>query len=316
MPNLAITLHSHMKMIAFIQTDSKSTKISIFHTNENLAGSITLVENTLMCNRNSREITTFDQRIIASLTVLCLLGDTFDFGDVDSDLIEKVIENWKDKYKPSHSDKHNIDYEETYNPDNSKPLNVQHPIAPGKNEETYNPDNSKPLNVQQPIVPGKNEETYNPDNSKTLNVQQPRVPGKAEKNYNKSIGLLLQKISDMAGKPECKKAIIAAHQLHSALKSEGEKYFSGELSTARHKEFKQNCEGFIKTARLELDQHRGFNKILLNILAIVLTAGVGYAFAACIDIALNKGKFTFFSTDSSIKINSIEKHINEMAPSA
>ncbi|KTD43357.1 hypothetical protein [Legionella quateirensis] len=278
MPNLAITLHSGMKMIAFIQTNSNSTKISTFITDMNLAGSLTLVEKALKCQRNEREITTFDQRIIASLDTLGLLGDTFDFGNVDGDLIEKIIEQWKDRYKPSHTGICNLDNEDRYNP------------AP--------------------------EDTYNPDNIKTLNVQQPRVPGKAEENYNKSIGLLLQKISDMAGKPECKKAIIAAHRLHTALKAEGEKYFSGELSTARHKEFKQNCEGFIKTARLELDQHRGFNKILLNILAIVLTAGIGYAFAASIDIALNKGKFTFFSTDSSIKINSIEEHINEMAPAA
>jgi hypothetical protein len=143
-----------------------------------------------------------------------------------------------------------------------------------------------------------------------------RVPSPAEENYNENIGLLMQKISDFKGKPECQKALNAANILHDALKVEGEKYFSGELSKARYKEFKENCEGFIKTARLELDQHRGFTKILLNILAIVISAGIGYAVAAGINIALNRGKFTFFSTDSSIKINSIEESINELAPAA
>ncbi|CEG58614.1 hypothetical protein [Legionella fallonii] len=149
-----------------------------------------------------------------------------------------------------------------------------------------------------------------------LTTQQLRVPSPAEKNYNENIGLLMQKISDFKDKPECQNALNAANILHDALKAEGEKYFSGELSKARYEEFKENCEGFIKTARLELDQHKGFTKILLNILAIVISAGIGYALAAGINIALNRGKFTFFSTDSSIKINSIEESINQVAPAA
>lgn len=149
-----------------------------------------------------------------------------------------------------------------------------------------------------------------------LTTQQLRLPSPAEKNYNENIELLMQKISDFKGRPECQKALLAANILHGALKAEGEKYFSGELSKARYEEFKENCKGFIKTARLELDQHRGFTKILFNILAIVISAGIGYAVAAGINIALNRGKFTFFSTDSSIKINSIEESITELAPAA
>ncbi|CEK09619.1 hypothetical protein [Legionella hackeliae] len=147
-------------------------------------------------------------------------------------------------------------------------------------------------------------------------TQKQRPISTAEKNFNDNIDLLHKKITAFSGKPECQDALKAANIVYDALMTEGKNYFSGAPSKERYTQFKNNCESYIKTARLELDNHRGCRKILLNILAIVLSGGIGYAFAAGVNIALNRGKFTFFSTDSSIKLNSIVDGINKMAPAA
>ncbi len=68
------------------------------------------------------------------------------------------------------------------------------------------------------------------------------------------------------------------------------------------------CKEHINDAREVLDQHRGWRKIVLNIFAMIITAGIGYAIAAGINIAV-KGRFTFFSTDSSEKLADIEEQI-------
>jgi hypothetical protein len=137
-----------------------------------------------------------------------------------------------------------------------------------------------------------------------------------EQNFNNKVDALLQKISDFENKPEHQEAHKAASILHTALKQEGKKYFAGKQSKDSYQTFKGHCEALITTARTELDKHRGWSKILFHILAAVFTAGVGYAIAVGINMAINKGRCTFFSTDSSIKINQIEDSIHEAAPAA
>jgi hypothetical protein len=136
-----------------------------------------------------------------------------------------------------------------------------------------------------------------------------------ETRFEYNIGLLQQKMSDFYGNPKLRNAYDAACILHEALKAEGERYFSGEQSAASYQIFKEHCEQHIKTARNILDEHRGWAKILLNILGIIGSGGVGYVIAACINIAV-KGKFTFFSTDSSEKMDTIEGCIGQIAPAA
>ena len=107
------------------------------------------------------------------------------------------------------------------------------------------------------------------------------------------------------------------HKLYIALQKEGNNFFTKAPTPGDYETFKSNCEGHVKDARQVLDHHRGWRKILLNIFAIIITAGVGYALAAGINIAI-KGRFTFFSTDSSEKLSEIEEFIenNTSSPAA
>lgn len=143
---------------------------------------------------------------------------------------------------------------------------------------------------------------------------EPRPQSQVELDFIEKISLLKQKMSEFKDKPQFKKAYDAAFLLHRSLEVEGASYFAGGQSRDTYRTFKDNCEGHIKTARVELDKHRGVAKIIVNILAIVFSAGIGYGFAAAIDVAMHKGKFTFFSTDSALKINAIEETIAKIAP--
>lgn len=144
--------------------------------------------------------------------------------------------------------------------------------------------------------------------------KEPRIPSVVEANFNNQIELLTKKMSDFAGKPEFAKAYEAAETLYSKLKDEGKEYFEGKQSKATYQTFKKNCETYIETARIELDKHRGWSKIIANIVAAVCSGVVGYAIAVGINMAMNKGKCTFFSTESSLKIDAIEESIHQAAP--
>ncbi|EHL29923.1 hypothetical protein [Legionella drancourtii] len=123
-------------------------------------------------------------------------------------------------------------------------------------------------------------------------------------------------MSEFKDKPELDAAYQAAATLYAALKKAGNSYFANEPNPKSFEDFKLTCTREINTAREVLDNHRDWTKILVNILAIVLTGGVGYAIAAGINMTMNKGKFTFFSTDSSLKIKEIEESIKQAAPAA
>lgn len=116
--------------------------------------------------------------------------------------------------------------------------------------------------------------------------------------------------------PTLSPAFYAAKTLHTELKKAGDIYFSQSPTLDSYRTFQTTCSREITAARRVLDTHANWNKILLNILAIVSTGVIGYAIAAGINYAINK-KFTFFSTDSSLKIDAVEKTIRQFAaPSA
>ncbi|CEG56563.1 hypothetical protein [Legionella fallonii] len=142
-----------------------------------------------------------------------------------------------------------------------------------------------------------------------------RIHSTLELKFNERVELLQQKMTYFLGKPEFIDAYAAAAHLYAALNKAGTLYFSNPQTQGSYEHFQSTCKTEIKTAREILDQHRGWTKILLNILAIVVTGGVGYAIAAGIDYVVN-GKFTFFSTDSSLKIDEIEESIHQAAPAA
>ncbi len=148
----------------------------------------------------------------------------------------------------------------------------------------------------------------------TPSAQAHAVPNPFKLEFDNKLELLANKMTQFHGKPKLERAYNAAKNLYTALKEEGDIYFGAKPSQSTYQTFKENCEGHITIARDELDNHRGWSKIILNVLAIVFTAGIGYLFAAGINMAVNKGKFTLFSTDSSLVIDNIEDSISKSNP--
>ncbi|CEG57061.1 hypothetical protein [Legionella fallonii] len=135
------------------------------------------------------------------------------------------------------------------------------------------------------------------------------------RDFNKAIDVLKQKMEefkrdpDFEKNPKLQEAHKAANKLYNKLERTGNSYFTKEPSQEEYDNFKLCCKTHIDEARSVLNEHRGWKKILINVVAIIVTAGIGYAIAAGINIAMNKGKFTFFATDSSEKLDVIEEHI-------
>ena len=144
---------------------------------------------------------------------------------------------------------------------------------------------------------------------------QVRQPSKFEIEFNQKINLLAAKRSKFQNKPEYKSTYEAIDRLHKALETEGKTYFQTKPTQKSYEAFKQNCNDHIKIAQPELDKHRGFGKILVNILAFVLSGGLGYLLAAGAQIAYT-GKFTFFSTDSSKVLGEVKESVNKTDPDA
>ncbi len=146
----------------------------------------------------------------------------------------------------------------------------------------------------------------------TITVEEILEPTAEWLMFEAKLELIKEKMAQFENKPNCKMAYDTAKKLYSRLKEEGEIYFK-EPSSESYQQFKANCQMQINEAHKELDHHRGWSKILVNILAFVLTLGAGYAIAAVVNVALNKGRFTFFATDSSSKLNAVEDYIETMA---
>lgn len=129
------------------------------------------------------------------------------------------------------------------------------------------------------------------------------------------VALLEQKKEDFRddGPKADPKAYQAVDRLHRELLRTGRAYFETPPTVQSYDAFKNACKESVDEARQELDHHRGWKKILANILAFILTAGIGYAIAAGINFAIHR-KQTFWSTDSSLRIDKIEKCIDDDLP--
>jgi hypothetical protein len=121
----------------------------------------------------------------------------------------------------------------------------------------------------------------------------------------------LSKVNE--GKKEYRKAYEAADAIHFTLKSEGERYFANPTQE-KYSKFNKKCTKCILDNRVELEKHRGLAKIILNVLAFIVTVGIGYGIALGIG-KLFKGKnFSFYSTDSEKKINAITETVEKAVP--
>ena len=147
--------------------------------------------------------------------------------------------------------------------------------------------------------------------------QEPNVPNRYHQEFNMALDVIKQKRDyfesnpNFETDPKIRAAYWATNNLCRALEEEGNCFFTKEPTRENYEEFKSRCDGHISEARYVLDNHRGWGKILLNVFAMIATAGIGYAIAAVLNVIVNRGKFTFFSTDSSQKISAIEEKIEE-----
>ena len=140
---------------------------------------------------------------------------------------------------------------------------------------------------------------------------------KHQTEFNKHLASLKEKLDQFELKRDeapYEKAYQAMNTLYKGLEKTGSVYFSEPPTQAKYEQFKSNCNELFKDARPELETHRGLAKIIVNIVAAIVTLGVGYAIAAGVDMAMNKGRFTLFSTDSAKKVNDAEDAIESMRP--
>lgn len=167
-------------------------------------------------------------------------------------------------------------------------------------------------NPQQHHMMKQEHLTHN--EQKRLALEQSRLK-KCNQKFNDIIDVLKEKIRsfeeapNFATSPKLKEAHAAANQLYNNLHKAGVDLYKQIPHEDDFKRFKLRCKLHLNEASKVLNQHRGWSKILLNIVAMIATLGVGYAIVAGIDIAVNN-RFTLFSTDSSKKIYEIEKYID------
>jgi hypothetical protein len=173
----------------------------------------------------------------------------------------------------------------------------------------------KPKKTHQKSEPKKskasNRSEHKDKKSKTNTRKKSNL---AELDFKYNLLLLKHKMQAFQNKPKYEKAYKAAFALHQVLEEEGTKYFNGDLTPESYQKFKENCQRQIRISRKELNKHRGLSKILINIAAIILSGGVGYAFVAGINFAVNKGRFTLFATRSSQIVNKIKDSIKDAKP--
>lgn len=101
----------------------------------------------------------------------------------------------------------------------------------------------------------------------------------------------------------------ATSTLRRKLERAGEIYFENIPTKESYAVFKNACAGHIKNSRKVLEHHRGWKKILANVLAAVFTAGIGYAMAVGVNFLINR-RVTFWATDSALKVDEIAKYVN------
>ena len=142
--------------------------------------------------------------------------------------------------------------------------------------------------------------------------------------FKAKVALLDKKMTDFAkGAPhEHRGAYDSVSILRAELLNAGKEYFTKLPTIERFNMFKAACKDSINAARKGsdhgrvregLDRHRGWKKILANILAFILTAGIGYAIAAGINFAIHR-KQTFWSTDTSLRMDKIDECVDKDVP--
>lgn len=135
-----------------------------------------------------------------------------------------------------------------------------------------------------------------------------------QKRLHHELTLLALKRDELLRRKEMN-AYDAAKTLYEGLTEASNTFFvKNKQKKEEYQFFKTNCYCLIETARPELEKHRDCRTILANILLSIAGIGVIYLIAAAINKAVT-GKFLFFSsTNSSKRLDAIQKVIFESDP--
>lgn len=98
------------------------------------------------------------------------------------------------------------------------------------------------------------------------------------------------------------KAYDAANVLHAAFDQLKDQYCGGVIN---HLVFQEQSKQVIATARSELEKHRGWKEVLVNIALSILGLGIGY-----LAVCAYKGSFFTVNTDSANKLDDLQHTID------
>ena len=144
-------------------------------------------------------------------------------------------------------------------------------------------------------------------NNKAINLDEFRskLKDKILKSLEPQLSIIEEKAKELKTR-NYDNAYNAANSLHTALTNLKNQYSSG---TIQYLAFKNGSMNEIKTARTELEKHRGWKDILGNVALCILGLGIGY-----LAICAFKGGFFKFNTDSAKKLDDLKHSIDPETP--
>jgi len=133
----------------------------------------------------------------------------------------------------------------------------------------------------------------------------PNISQKAKNEYLSQIEIIFNKAVEMTIKAETDDDYVAASQeaqsLHGKLKTTADQFFEGKINFQK---FKDDSKDAITTAKLTLDWHRGFFRVMFS----NIIAAIGQFFGR-----QTRYNFTLFQkTDSSKKLDVLKTKLNEI----
>jgi hypothetical protein len=157
-------------------------------------------------------------------------------------------------------------------------------------------------------------------------MQPAALKNEVKLKFHLQLDLLKDKMDDLASRREkhrnnpeefesFDKAWNAANTLHTELDKAGTVYFNHPTPRS-YQTFENTCNKLIDDAHVELDKHRGWSELLVNLAIGILTVGAGLLVKGVINLAMNKSFFHVHQTKSSELLDDIKTDIHNAAPSA
>lgn len=137
----------------------------------------------------------------------------------------------------------------------------------------------------------------------------------AENHFNQLLLEILSKQQKFK-KDGCVDAEKAAEKLYTTLNDAGIGYFAqNDQSQADYQRFAKTCNVGIENARDTLQHHRGWKDFIAKTALTLVCVIIPLALAMVSRYNTGAWNFRLFATDSSKKLDALQKSINEMAPS-